>query len=136
MCTVASVSCHSSRMSSGQLSLVISTSVNLRGSSVSLWWNVVAKGVFTTETQRIHRDTQKTPLDFDDCAVLDSFCRRSHIMSTPRAVQKPRRYQLFIDGQFVDAESGNTFYSPNTATGETFAEVSEAEKADVDKAVS
>src|SRR5499433_3837539 len=57
-------------------------------------------------------------------------------MSTPQPAQTtPRRYQLFSDGQFVDAESGNTFKSPNPATGETFAEVSEAEKADIDKAV-
>src|SRR3954468_8187994 len=51
------------------------------------------------------------------------------------ANETPRRYQLFIDGKFVDAESGKTFASPNPATGETFAEVSEADKADVDKAV-
>jgi len=57
-------------------------------------------------------------------------------MSSPQPVQPtPRRYQLFIDGQFVDAESGKTFKSPNPATGETFAEVAEADKADVDKAV-
>ena len=57
-------------------------------------------------------------------------------MSTPQPAQTtPRRYQLFIDGQFVDAESGKTFNSPNPATGETFAEVAEADKADVDKAV-
>src|SRR5437773_756400 len=57
-------------------------------------------------------------------------------MSTPQLIQTaPRRYQLFIDGQFVDAESGETFKSPNPATGETFAEVAEADKADVDKAV-
>lgn len=57
-------------------------------------------------------------------------------MSTPQPAQPtPRRYQLFIDGQFVDAESGKTFSSPNPATGETFAEVSEADKADIDKAV-
>ena len=57
-------------------------------------------------------------------------------MSSPQPVQTtPRRYQLFIDGQFVDAESGKTFNSPNPATGETFAEVAEADKADVDKAV-
>ncbi len=57
-------------------------------------------------------------------------------MSSPQPVQTtPRRYQLFIDGQFVDAESGKSFRSPNPATGETFAEVAEAEKADVDKAV-
>src|SRR5437016_11692294 len=57
-------------------------------------------------------------------------------MSTPQLIQTaPRRYQLFIDGLFVDAESGKTFKSPNPATGETFAEVAEADKADVDKAV-
>src|SRR5260370_17078389 len=57
-------------------------------------------------------------------------------MSSPQpAGTAPRRYQLFIDGQFVDAESGKTFKSPNPATGETFAEVAEADKADVDKAV-
>src|SRR5262247_1719215 len=57
-------------------------------------------------------------------------------MSTPQPAQTtPRRYQLFIDGQFVDAESGKTFKTPNPATGETFAEVAEADRADVDKAV-
>src|SRR6195256_646602 len=57
-------------------------------------------------------------------------------MSSPQPVQTtPRRYQLFIDGQFVDAESGKTFASLNPATGETFAEVAEADKADIDKAV-
>ncbi|MGQ0763165.1 MAG: betaine-aldehyde dehydrogenase [Acidobacteriota bacterium] len=57
-------------------------------------------------------------------------------MSTPHPAQsEPRRQQLFIDGQFVDSESGKTFKSPNPATGETFAEVAEADKADVDKAV-
>src|SRR5262245_18726465 len=57
-------------------------------------------------------------------------------MSTPQPAQTtPRRYQLFIDGQFVDAESGQTFKSPNPATGETFAEVAEADAADIDKAV-
>src|SRR2546429_9290870 len=56
-------------------------------------------------------------------------------MSTPQPQTTPRRYQLFIDGQFVDAESGKTFSTPNPATGETFAEVAEADKADIDKAV-
>ncbi|MFN2578564.1 MAG: betaine-aldehyde dehydrogenase [Pyrinomonadaceae bacterium] len=57
-------------------------------------------------------------------------------MSSPQPAQTtPRRYQLFIDGQFVDAESGKIFKSPNPSTGETFAEVAEADQADVDKAV-
>ena len=47
----------------------------------------------------------------------------------------PRKYQLLIDGQWVDAESGKTFTTPNPSTGETLAEVAEADKADIDKAV-
>ena len=54
----------------------------------------------------------------------------------PAETTTPRKYQLFIDGQFVDAESGKTFNSPNPATGEIFAEVAEGDKADIDKAVS
>ena len=46
-----------------------------------------------------------------------------------------KTYKLFIDGQWVDSESGKTFKTPNPATGETLAEVAEADKADVDKAV-
>src|ERR1041385_2446718 len=46
-----------------------------------------------------------------------------------------KEYKLFIDGQWVDSESGNTFKTPNPATGETLAEVAEADKADIDKAV-
>src|SRR6188474_34146 len=45
------------------------------------------------------------------------------------------KYQLFIDGQWVDSESGKTFSTPNPATGEPLAEVAEADKADIDKAV-
>src|SRR5881628_1514117 len=53
----------------------------------------------------------------------------------PAATDTPRKYQLFIDGKWVDAESGKTFTTPNPATGQTLAEVAEADKADVDKAV-
>jgi acyl-CoA reductase-like NAD-dependent aldehyde dehydrogenase len=53
----------------------------------------------------------------------------------PAASDQPRKYQLFIDGQWVDAESGKTFTTPNPATGQTLAEVAEGDKADVDKAV-
>ncbi|HYO64071.1 MAG TPA: betaine-aldehyde dehydrogenase [Pyrinomonadaceae bacterium] len=58
-------------------------------------------------------------------------------MSTAQtaASETPRKYQLFIDGKWVDAESGKTFTTPNPATGATLAEVAEADKADVDKAV-
>src|SRR3954470_23597917 len=53
----------------------------------------------------------------------------------PAASDTPRKYQLFIDGKWVDAESGKTFTTPNPATGQTLAEVAEADKADIDKAV-
>jgi betaine-aldehyde dehydrogenase len=55
--------------------------------------------------------------------------------SAQSASETPRQYQLFIDGKFVDAESGKTFKTPNPATGETLAEVAEGDKADIDKAV-
>jgi betaine-aldehyde dehydrogenase len=51
------------------------------------------------------------------------------------ATVAPKKYQLFIDGQWVDSESGKTFKTPNPATGDTLAEVAEADKADIDKAV-
>ena len=53
----------------------------------------------------------------------------------PAETKTPRKYQLFIDGKWVDADSGKTFMTPNPATGETLAEVAEADKADIDKAV-
>src|ERR1044071_3776480 len=58
-------------------------------------------------------------------------------MSSPELAENntPRKYQLFIDGQWVDSESGKTFTTPNPATGETLAEVAEADQADIDKAV-
>src|SRR2546421_4399444 len=57
-------------------------------------------------------------------------------MSSPQAAtDAPRRYQLFIGGEWVEAESGQTFTTPNPATGAPLAEIAEADKADVDKAV-
>src|SRR6478672_6595854 len=58
-------------------------------------------------------------------------------MSSEQQVENttPKSYQLFIEGQWVDAESVKTFETPNPATGETLAEVAEADKADIDKAV-
>ncbi len=44
--------------------------------------------------------------------------------------------QLFIGGEWIDAEDGGRFESWNPATGEVIAEVAEARAADVDKAVS
>lgn len=56
--------------------------------------------------------------------------------ATTTAEATPRKYQLLINGAWVDAESGATFTSPNPATGATLAEVAEGGAADIDKAVS
>src|SRR6185312_7002717 len=59
------------------------------------------------------------------------------IMSSVQPVEEntTRKYQLLIDGQWVDAASGKTFTTPNPATGETLAEIAEADKEDIDRAV-
>ena len=43
--------------------------------------------------------------------------------------------QLFIDGQWADAASGQSFETPNPATGETLARVAEGGAEDIDRAV-
>ena len=47
----------------------------------------------------------------------------------------PVRHQLFIDGEFVDAQSGETLASLNPHDNSVIAEVALAGKADVDLAV-
>jgi phenylacetaldehyde dehydrogenase len=46
----------------------------------------------------------------------------------------PRK--LFINGQWVDAASGQTFDTPNPATGETLAAIAEGDAEDINRAVS
>lgn len=46
-----------------------------------------------------------------------------------------KKYQLFINGKFVDAVSGKTFESINPATGEVNGIVAEGDKEDIDLAV-
>ena len=48
---------------------------------------------------------------------------------------KVANQKLFIDGKWVDAESGKTFPTLNPATGETICQVAEGDEADVDLAV-
>jgi betaine-aldehyde dehydrogenase len=55
--------------------------------------------------------------------------------SAQSASATPRKYQLFIDGQWTDAASGKTFTTPNPATGAPLAEVAEGDKEDIDRAV-
>jgi phenylacetaldehyde dehydrogenase len=43
--------------------------------------------------------------------------------------------QMFINGQWADAASGKTFATPNPATGETLANIAEADAEDIDRAV-
>ncbi|MEO7336425.1 MAG: aldehyde dehydrogenase family protein, partial [Caldimonas sp.] len=45
------------------------------------------------------------------------------------------RHQLFIDGRFVDAQSGETLPTLNPHDNSTIAEVAMAGKADIDLAV-
>ena len=47
----------------------------------------------------------------------------------------PRELKLFIDGGYVDAQSGRTFTNFNPANGEPLGEVHVADEADVDRAV-
>lgn len=46
-----------------------------------------------------------------------------------------KNYQMYIDGQWVDAEGGDSFTSFNPATGEEWARIPAATAADVDRAV-
>ena len=46
-----------------------------------------------------------------------------------------KQYQMYVDGEWVDAEDGKTFESLNPATGESWASIPEASASDVDRAV-
>jgi phenylacetaldehyde dehydrogenase len=48
-------------------------------------------------------------------------------------IASPR--QLFINGQWCDAASGQTFETPNPATGETLAQIAEGDAEDINRAV-
>ncbi|MCK5710632.1 MAG: aldehyde dehydrogenase family protein, partial [Deltaproteobacteria bacterium] len=49
--------------------------------------------------------------------------------------KKLRKYGLFINGKEVNAKGGKTYIRENPATEEPFAEIAEAQKSDIDKAV-
>jgi malonate-semialdehyde dehydrogenase (acetylating) / methylmalonate-semialdehyde dehydrogenase len=53
------------------------------------------------------------------------------------AIEAPTRYrtQAFIDGRFVDAESGETFATENPANGEVIAQITSGGAAEIDAAV-
>jgi len=44
-------------------------------------------------------------------------------------------YGLFINGEFVNSDSGETLEVVNPATGETLSSIAKANDADIDKAV-
>ncbi len=52
-----------------------------------------------------------------------------------RASTLQLRHQAFIDGQFVDAQGGQTFATLNPANGQKLADVAACQPADVDRAV-
>jgi len=49
--------------------------------------------------------------------------------------KSPRKYGLFINGKEVDALSGRTYIRENPASEESFAEIAQGEKEDIDRAV-
>lgn len=53
----------------------------------------------------------------------------------PAPSGETRKYQLLINGEWVDAASGRTFVTPNPATGQPLAEVAEGGPEDIDRAV-
>ena len=56
-------------------------------------------------------------------------------IQTAAGLRTPIRHQLFIDGRFVDAESGETLATLNPHDNSVIANVAMAGKADIDKAV-
>ena len=50
-------------------------------------------------------------------------------------IELKKKYELFIDGEFVSPHSGSYFKTTNPATGETLSEVAQANEKDVDRAV-
>src|ERR1700722_14433243 len=65
------------------------------------------------------------PVSQESAAEKDLLCKQ--FLSRPK--------KLFIDGKWVDAETGKTFDTLNPATGEVLAKIQEGGKADIDKAV-
>ncbi len=59
----------------------------------------------------------------------------SNVTSQPGAASPALRTQLFIEGAYVDALSGETFETLNPATNEILARVAAAQREDVDRAV-
>ena len=57
-------------------------------------------------------------------------------LQTAAGLRTPIRHQLFINGAFVDAQSGETLATLNPHDNSVIAEVAVAGRADVDKAVS
>ncbi|GFO42018.1 aldehyde dehydrogenase, mitochondrial, partial [Plakobranchus ocellatus] len=57
--------------------------------------------------------------------------------AAPKAIQNPeiKCAKIFINNEFVNAESGKTFQTIDPATEQVICEVAEGDKADVDKAV-
>src|SRR5204862_4957090 len=47
----------------------------------------------------------------------------------------PKMYQMYIDGEWVDADGGGTFEDYNPYTGEVFATVASGTRADAQRAI-
>ena len=56
-------------------------------------------------------------------------------VTSPQSSEQITRYQLYIGGEWTDAQDGSTFTSTNPFTGKPWAEIPQAGAADVDRAV-
>src|SRR6266536_2273875 len=67
--------------------------------------------------------------------ISPSFCGAKPVSCAPMAVATEREYGLFINGEFVEAQSGDVRDLTEPATGAPLARVALAGEADVDRAV-
>src|SRR4051812_35066539 len=90
------------------------------------------------------RRRRKLSSSVSPASPRDRFCftrRRGEAEKGPRFVSIPPmtdstiQNKLFINGEFVDAQSGQTFATTNPATEEKITDIASAGEADVDAAV-
>lgn len=90
------------------------------------WMNKNQNSTRASHSQVIPKSTDSEPgFSFDYAPSLES---------TSLVKIQPKQ-KMFINGEFVDADSNKTFSTINPATGEVLAEIAWAQTADVDRAV-
>src|SRR5207248_2087918 len=77
----------------------------------------------TTRTGRLRMRPRRCPM------------QAAQIQPTVRDFVRAPLRKMLIDGEWVEAASGETFETPNAATGEVLARVAEGDAEDIDRAV-